>query len=74
MNLREEAYSRAQGHCECRMRWCSHTGRCGQILRGDWEKVRQNAAETFTLGSVVAVCERCLRRARGSPVGLLPGL
>jgi hypothetical protein len=73
MALREDAFERANGHCECRMRWCSHMGECGQILRGAWELVRCDRAEPYQLSNVVVVCEACARRAQGSAVGPLPG-
>lgn len=74
MALRQDAYDRANGYCECRMWWCSHIGRCGQVLRGEWELLRLDRAEAYVLSNVVAICEACSRRAHGSTVGPLPGI
>jgi len=73
MTLRENAYNRAGRHCECTMRGCSHIGRCAQSLGGGWEILRVDDSGAYTLNNIVAVCEACFRRARGSAIGPLPG-
>jgi hypothetical protein len=43
MTLREEAFARAEGHCECTLKGCGHAGRCLAVLRGEWEIPHDNA-------------------------------
>jgi hypothetical protein len=73
MPLRDDAYARAGGQCECNLRGCSHLGRCFGLLRGEWEIRRIDVAEPLVLSNVLAICEACDRYARGSAIGPLPG-
>jgi len=44
MSIRDDAYARAGGKCECTMKSCSHhTGRCSAMLKGEWEVHRITA-------------------------------
>lgn len=62
MDIREEAYRRAGGKCECIMKTCAHhTGRCYAELRGAWEIHRIVAGGPYTLSNVVAMCQTCHR-------------
>ena len=62
MGIREDVHKRAGGKCECTMTRCSqHTGRCGVMLRGEWEIHRINAGGPYTLSNVKAMCQTCHR-------------
>ena len=74
LSLRDMAYSRANGHCECAARYCAHEGRCSGPLLGEWDILRLDPAQPLILNNVVAICEACSRHARGSAVGVLPGI
>lgn len=47
MTLREQVYNRAGGRCECTMLTCGHQGRCGAVLRGEWEVHRMSAGGDY---------------------------
>ncbi len=62
MGIREDVFERADGKCECKMSICSHhTGRCGAMLRGEWEVHRITAGGSYTLSNVIAMCQTCHR-------------
>lgn len=73
MNLRDDVSARAGGRCECTFRGCAHAGRCPSGLHGEWELHRIDSGRDFTFDNVVALCEGCGRRMRGSALGPFPG-
>ena len=73
MTLRDDAYNRAKGQCECAVKDCGHSARCSGPLRGEWEIRRIDPAQPLTLNNVVAICHACYRHVRGSSLGPLPG-
>jgi hypothetical protein len=57
--VREDAYKRANGLCECTMRTCNHhTGRCEAPLI-HWELHRISMDGKYTIDNVIAICETC---------------
>ena len=67
--LRDEAFKRAGGRCECEMTVCGHSGRCSAVLRGPWELHRRKAGGPYELGNVIAMCQTCHRNTRTYGVG-----
>ena len=58
--VREDAYKRADGLCECTMRTCNHhTGRCDAALSSHWELHRISTDGGYTINNVIAICETC---------------
>ncbi len=58
--LRLAVYKRSGGRCECAMMICGHhNGRCTSPLRGEWELHRRVAAEPYSLGNVIGMCQKC---------------
>lgn len=71
--LRDEAYKRAGGQCECTMTSaCSHHSggrRCTHMLRGEWELHRITAGGPYALSNVIAMCQTCHRNTPSYGVG-----
>ena len=69
MALRDEVYERARGRCECTMKTCGHNGRCGVVLRGEWEVHRLTAGGPYVLSNVIGMCQTCHRNTPSYGVG-----
>ncbi len=66
-SVREEAFNRAGGFCECVMSVCGHSGRCLEPLGDKWEahhKTSEKSGGEDTLGNCVAMCELCHKNTR----------
>ena len=63
-NVKDEAYRRAGGRCECTRTVCGHPGRCLASLAGGWH-VHHIHAESRggpdTLSNCEALCVSCHR-------------
>jgi hypothetical protein len=71
-SLREAAFKRAGGQCQCAMKTCSHHTngrRCPANLRGEWELHRIDAGGSYTLSNVLAMCQTCHRNTPTYGVG-----
>ncbi len=62
-SVRDAAYKRAGGKCECARKTCSHhTGRCNATLYGKWEAhhiTADSSGGPDTLSNCEALCEKC---------------
>ena len=65
--VKDAAYRRAGGRCECTMMVCAHhTGRCNAALQVGWHAHRRTtglAEDGDTLRNCVAMCATCHRNA-----------
>jgi 5-methylcytosine-specific restriction endonuclease McrA len=61
MGLREDVFKRSGGKCECAMTSCGHKGRCGALLRGEWEIHHITAGGPDALSNVKGMCQVCHR-------------
>lgn len=61
--VRQQAYRRAGGKCECTMKHCKHhAGRCSTALGSSWEAHHahsQAAGGHDGLSNCVAMCKAC---------------
>lgn len=65
--VRDGAYERADGQCECARSACGHIGRCWRLLGDGWgvhPKVPQSQGGAATLDNCEALCATCLRNTR----------
>lgn len=66
-SVKEKAYERAGGRCECTMTACSHHragSRCNAVLRGGWHahhKTSVKSGGADDLGNCLAMCVTCHR-------------
>lgn len=61
-DVKEQAYRRAGGKCECRRTVCGHSGRCNKSLAGGWHahhKLSQAAGGSDGLENCEALCIPC---------------
>jgi 5-methylcytosine-specific restriction endonuclease McrA len=62
--VKDAAYRRAGGRCECTRTSCGHIGRCPRPLSAGWEAhhiVSQLAGGADTLANCEALCLACHR-------------
>ena len=60
--VKDAAYQRAGGKCECRRLSCKHIGRCPRPLVYGWDAhhiVSQSAGGSDTLANCEALCVAC---------------
>jgi hypothetical protein len=63
-DVRQEAFARSDGMCECTRNICKHHKgvACTATLRGaSWEVWRVDSAGPYTLANVQAICLPCYR-------------
>lgn len=66
-DVKQRAYERAGGKCECTMRGCSHHAagvRCNAMLRGGWHAHHRTSVASGgsdDLGNCQALCVTCHR-------------
>lgn len=61
-DVKNQAYRRAGGKCECRRDACGHAGRCNTALERTWEahhRLSVSAGGADTLNNCEALCIRC---------------
>lgn len=61
-SVKDAAYNRAGGKCECTMTRCGHTGRCNKSLSSGWHAHHRTAVSSGgddTLGNCQAMCIPC---------------
>lgn len=62
--IKDQAYRRAGGRCECTMRHCGHSGRCNKSLANGWEAHHAHSVAAGGhdgLSNCVAMCVSCHR-------------
>ena len=66
-DVKDAAYRRAGGKCECGMSACGHRGRCNKPLGNNWHahhKTSSAAGGPDTLSNCIAMCVPCHERTR----------
>lgn len=66
-SVKDSAYQRAGGKCECTMSGCGHGTRCNKSLGSNWHahhKTAQASGGADTLSNCLAMCIPCHENTR----------
>lgn len=63
-SVKDAAYKRAGGKCECKRSVCGHTGRCNKSLVIGWHAHHINSNGPATLSNCEALCIDCHQNTR----------